>query len=81
MSGIRIRALTVVLVVLAIALIAVGVVYVTRTAADLPSFFPGHAVRVTKHHYKHSFVAFTLAIVALIGAWFTTAPDRPSATP
>jgi len=81
MSGIRIRAVTVLLVVLAIALVAVGVVYVTRTAADLPSFFPGHAAGVTKHHYKHSFVAFTLAIVTLVGAWFTTAPDRPNTTP
>ena len=81
MSGIRIRALTVLLVVLAIAFIAVGIIYVTRTAADLPSFFPGHAAGVTKHHYKHSLVAFTLAIVALVGAWFTTAPDRPNTTP
>ncbi|MGO9875203.1 MAG: hypothetical protein ACLPVY_15525 [Acidimicrobiia bacterium] len=79
MSGIRIRPLTLLLVVLALALIAVGVVYVTTTAGDLPTFFLGHAARSTKHHYKHALVAFTLAIVALVGAWFSTAPDAPSA--
>jgi hypothetical protein len=81
MSGIRVRALTVLLVVVALALVAVGVVYVTRTAADLPTFFLGHAAKSTKHHYKHGLVAFTLAIVALLGAWFTTAPDQPNPTP
>ena len=78
MSSFRIRPLTILLVVLAAALIAVGVIYLTKTAGDLPSFFPGHAAHSAKHHYKHGLAALTLAVVALFGAWFSTAPDRPS---
>jgi hypothetical protein len=79
MSRIKIRPLTVLLFVGAIALAAVGVLYLTDTAAHLPSFFPGHAAGSTKHHYKHGLAALTLAILALGVAWFTTAPDQPTA--
>ncbi len=80
MAKIKIRPLTVGLFLLAILLVVIGVVYFTKTAADLPSFFPGHAAGSTRHHVKHGLVAFTLAVVALVAAWFTTAPDRPDAT-
>ena len=62
------------------ALMAIGVVYVTNTAADLPAFVPGHATYDTTHYYKHGAAAFTLALLALRAAWFTTAPDRPPET-
>ena len=80
MSKIKIRSLTVLLFVGAVVLAVVGVLYITDTAAHLPSFFPGHATGSTKHHYKHGFAALTLAILALGAAWFTTAPDRPTST-
>lgn len=76
--NIKIRPLTVLVLVGAVVLAVVGVLYITDTAAHLPSFFPGHAVHSTKHHYKHGFVALTLAILALLAAWFTTTPDRPT---
>jgi H+/Cl- antiporter ClcA len=76
MSNFRIRPLTILLVVLAIALVAGGVVYFTETAHDLPAFFPGHDVHSTTHHTKHGLALITLAVLALGAAWFTTAPER-----
>jgi len=78
MSNIRIRPLTIVLVVLAVIFIAAGVVYFTKTAADLPSFFPGHDAHSTTHHTKHGIAMIGLAVIALVGAWFTTAPEKPT---
>jgi amino acid permease len=78
MSGVRIRPLTVLLLVLVVLLVGVGIVYFTRTAADLPSFFPGHAARSTKHHVKHGIAVLGVAVVVLIAAWFTTAPTSGS---
>jgi len=75
-SNFRIRPLTIVLILVAVALVVAGVVYFTQTAADLPSFFPGHAAHSTTHHIKHGMAMITLAVLALGGAWFTTAPDR-----
>lgn len=71
-----IRPLTIVCVAVAVLLVLVGIIYVVSTANGLPSFFPGHAAGSTRHHVKHGLAAFTLAILALIGAWFTTAPAR-----
>ena len=76
MSNVRIRPLTIGLVLLAAVLVAIGVVYFTKTAADLPGFFPGHAPHSTKHHLKHGLAMITLALLALGAAWFTTAPER-----
>jgi hypothetical protein len=78
MSNFRIRPLTILLVVLAIALVLGGVVYFTETAHDLPAFFPGHDVHSTTHHTKHGLALITLAVLALGAAWFTTAPERPA---
>jgi hypothetical protein len=76
MTNFRIRPLTIVLVVVAAGLIAIGIVYLTTTAGHLPSLFPGHAAHSSHYHVKHALAAFSLAVVALIGAWFTTAPDK-----
>jgi len=81
MSNIRIRPVTIGLVLIAVVLVAIGVVYFTKTAADLPSFFPGHAAHSTKHHVKHGVAMLLLALVVLAGAWFTTAPGRDSRPP
>jgi divalent metal cation (Fe/Co/Zn/Cd) transporter len=77
-SNIKIRPVTIVLLVVALVLIFVGFVYLTTAAASLPAFFPGHAAHSTHHHVKHALAAFILAIAALIGAWLTTSPERTS---
>ena len=78
MSKIKIRPLTIVLVIVAIVCIIAGIVYFTDTAANLPGFMPGHVAHSAKHHYKHGLAAISVAIVALAGAWLSTAPERTS---
>ena len=79
MSNFRIRPVTVLLVLLAGALVVVSVVYFTKSASGLPGFFPGHAAHSSKHHVKHGLAVATLALLALGAAWFSTAPERPPA--
>ncbi len=78
MSGIKIRQVTIVLFAVAIVCLVGGVVYFIDTAAHLPGFMPGHAAHSAQHHVKHGLALLTLAIVAFVGAWLTTAPERPS---
>ena len=68
------RPLTWVLIAVGVVALGVGAVYFTTSAAHLPAFFPGHQAGVTKTHTKHGLVMLGLAIVAFLGAWFTTAP-------
>jgi len=65
-------AVTAGLIVLGMLFAVVGVVYLAKTAAQLPSFFPGHQAGSAHHHSKHALVAFALAIVSWAGAWFST---------
>ncbi len=73
---VKVRPLTILLVVVAILLIAGGIYYFVTPAHDLASFVPGHETHGTNHHIKHGLLLIGLAIVALVGAWFTTAPER-----
>jgi len=73
------RPLTWVLIAVAIVFFAIAVVYFVTAANQLPSFFPGHAAHATKHHTKHGLAALGVAVLAVIGAWFTTAPARANA--
>jgi len=65
------RIVTALLVVLGIALIVIGVVYLTQTASQLPSFFPGHQAGSSHHHAKHGVAALILGVLALLGAWMS----------
>jgi hypothetical protein len=62
-------ALTIGLAVLGFVFVVIGVVYVTHSAATLPSMFPGHQAGSTHHHLKHATAMFGLAIVSWIAAW------------
>ena len=62
-----------------LAFVVLAVVYFVTPANQLPSVFPGHTAHATRHHTKHGLAAFAVAVVALIGAWFTTAPARTTA--
>ncbi|HEX6394002.1 MAG TPA: hypothetical protein VFZ97_11200 [Acidimicrobiales bacterium] len=77
--SVRFRPLTGLMILVAVALVVIGVVYFTTTAANLPSFFPGHLKGSAHHHIKHGIASVTLAVIALIAAWFTTAPSRHTA--
>jgi hypothetical protein len=70
------RPLTWVLIGVAVVCVAAAIMYFTTTATHLPSFVPGHQAGSTKTHTKHGIAMLGLAVVALIGAWFTTAPAK-----
>jgi amino acid permease len=72
----KFRPLTAVCLVIALGCIAIAIVYFARTADALPSFFPGHQAGSSRHHTKHGIAFLGLAVLAFIGAWFTTAPNR-----
>lgn len=74
------RATTAACLVVAVACVVVAIVYFTKTADALPSFFPGHTTGSTRHHIKHGIAFIGLAVLALIGAWFTTAPAKKPTT-
>jgi hypothetical protein len=63
-------------VVLAVVFVVLAGVYFFRTAADLPSFFPGHDPHSTKHHVKHGIAMLGLAAVAVLGAWMLSGPSK-----
>jgi hypothetical protein len=73
-------AITAALIVLGIALATAGVLYLTQTAAHLPSLLPGHQAGFAHHHIKHALAAFVLALVAWTGAWLTTGKRTHDAT-
>jgi uncharacterized membrane protein YwzB len=67
-------------VIIGVVLIVIAIVYWASTAADLPSFFPGHKAGSTTHHVKHGIAAFLLGLAALVFAWFQTGPASRSAS-
>jgi len=75
-SAIKVRPLTIVFLVIAVACTAAGIYYFVTPAHSLPAFVPGHTAHGTNHHIKHGIAMIGLAVVALIAAWFTTGPDR-----
>ena len=70
------RLLTIACILAAVLLAVVAFVYFSKTASNLPSFFPGHLAGSNKHHTKHGVAFAGLAVLALIGVWFSTAPTR-----
>jgi hypothetical protein len=78
MSRIQIKPLTIALIVLAGLFVVAGIVYFTTAAKSLPAFFPGHDAHLASKHTKHGIAMFGLAVLSLIGAWFTTAPAKAS---
>ncbi len=77
---VKIRPLTIVLVIVAILLVAGGIYYFVTPAHDLASFVPGHEAHGTNHHVKHGLFLIGLAVLVLIGAWFTTAPPQAASS-
>lgn len=65
-------AVTVLLAVIGLALIAVSIIYFTTTSGQLPAFIPGRLAHNTHHHIKRAVLALVLGVVVLIGAWLST---------
>ena len=65
-------AVTAALIILGVIFAAIGVLYLAKSAGQLPAFLPGHQAGSGHHHTKHALAAFALALVSWAGAWFTT---------
>jgi hypothetical protein len=62
------KLLVIVLVILAILSAIVAVVYFTKTAGNLPHFYPGYTKGSAHKHLKHGVVFAGLAIELLLGS-------------
>ena len=71
--------LTAALIALGVIFAGLGVLYLAKTAGQLPAFLPGHQAGSAHHHTKHALAAFALAILSWAGAWFTTGKRARSA--
>jgi hypothetical protein len=65
----------VLLIVLGVALVAVGVYYWVTPAGSLPGFFPGHLAGSAHKHLKHGLAALLVGVVCFLGAWMLSARD------
>ncbi len=72
----QMRPVTWLLVVVALLFVILAIVYFVTPANQLPSVLPGHDAHLTRHHSKHGLAMLGVAVLALVGAWFTTAPAR-----
>jgi ABC-type transporter Mla subunit MlaD len=66
------KLLVVGLVILAILSAIVAAVYFTKTAGNLPHFYPGYLQGSVHKHTKHGVAFVGLAIVFLLGAWMVS---------
>lgn len=63
-------------IILGILLIVVAVIYFTTPAKNLPSFFPGYDVELSKIHFKHAIGSLLLGLGAFIFSWFQTGKNH-----
>ena len=68
------RSLIIHAVILGVALLVVAALYFAQTAADLPSFFPGHQAGSSHHHTKHGIAALVVGLGCFVFAWFQSGP-------
>jgi hypothetical protein len=61
-------------IVLGVIFIAIGIVYLTTMAGNLPSFVPGHIDGSTIYRTKHGIAAIILGLGAFALAWFSGSP-------
>lgn len=79
----RVRPLSVVLAVFGVLLLTVGIIYLTVKAPDLPGFIPGkpgYRPKVARKFTKRGLLAIVLAVLALVGAWYSTRAGGSSST-
>lgn len=74
-SGVRTmpRWVTALSALVGLALLVVAVVYFAEPAKSLPSFFPGRRAGSSHHHTTHGLAALIVGLLALAGAWMTSA--------
>jgi hypothetical protein len=76
----RLSPISWVLIVVGLVFLAVGIIYFTVTAPDLPGFIPGHVDRAVhaRHYTKRGIAAIAVAAVAFVAAFFFATGKRPA---
>ena len=69
---------SVLLAMAGVVLMVVAIVYFLEPAKSLPSFFPGHAASVSRHHVKHGIAAVVVAVAAWAVAWISSGSRKES---
>ena len=74
------RYLAIILLIVGVAAIVAGVLYLTQPASSLPSFFPGHAAHVVGKHTHRGYAGIALGAVLVILSFVLalTGPRRRS---
>jgi 4-hydroxybenzoate polyprenyltransferase len=74
------RVLAIILLVVGVAAIVAGALYLTQPAHSLPTFFPGYAAHVVAKHSKRGYAGIALGAVLVIVAFVValTGPRRRS---
>ncbi len=74
------RVLALILVIVGIAAVVAGVLYLTQPAHSLPTFFPGYAAHTVGKHTKRGYAGIALGAVLVIVAFVValTGPRRRS---
>jgi hypothetical protein len=62
------RLVRIVLVVLGIAAVVVGIIYLVEPVHSLPSFFPGHTSsgKGQRHHHTRGYIAIGVGVILVI---------------
>ena len=68
---------------LGVALIVISIIYFTKNAGSIPTWFPGYEAGSTHVHTKHGIAALLLGLGSLVLAWFQTGKKStaPAGTP
>ena len=66
------RPLTILLIVLGVAFVAVAIYYWVTPAGSLASFVPGHVAGSGHVHVKHGVAAMFAGVVCFLGAWMVS---------
>lgn len=69
------RLFMVLLIVVGVALVALGVYYWVTPAGSLPSFLPGHLAGSAHKHVKHGLAALIVGVVCFLGAWMLSGKE------
>jgi 4-hydroxybenzoate polyprenyltransferase len=74
------RFLAIILLIVGVAAVVAGVLYLTQPANSLPTFFPGYAAHVVGKHMKRGYAGVALGAVLVIVAFVValTGPRRRS---
>jgi len=60
-------------VVLGLVFMVVAIIYWSKTAGLLPTYFPGYEAGSVTLHFKHGLASFILGLALFVFAWFKSA--------